>query len=32
MTEFRKEVGGRQPQLKIETILMALDGTFVSFS
>jgi carbonic anhydrase len=32
MAEFRAEVGERQPRLKIETLLMALDGTFVSFS
>ena len=32
MAEFRKEVGERQPQLKIETILMALDGSIVVFT
>jgi carbonic anhydrase len=32
MAEFRKQVGERHPQMKVETILMALDGTFVSFS
>ena len=31
MAEFRKEVGERQPKLKIETLLMALDGSFISF-
>ena len=32
LDEFRKQVGERQPQLKVETILMALNGSFVSFS
>jgi carbonic anhydrase len=32
LAEFRKEVGERQPQLKIETILMALDGSIVVFT
>ena len=32
LTEFRAQVGQRQPQLKVETLLMALDGTVVSFS
>jgi carbonic anhydrase len=32
LAEFRKQVGERQPQLKVETMLMALDGSFVSFS
>jgi carbonic anhydrase len=32
LAQFRTEVGERQPRLKIETILMALDGTFVSLS
>jgi carbonic anhydrase len=32
MAEFRKEVGERQPKLKVETLLMALDGTFVTFT
>jgi carbonic anhydrase len=32
MTEFRKQVGERQPKLKVETILMALDGSIISFS
>lgn len=31
MAEFRKQVGERQPKLKVETLLMALDGSFVSF-
>jgi hypothetical protein len=29
MDEFRKQVGERQPKLKVETILMALDGTYI---
>jgi carbonic anhydrase len=32
MAEFRDEVGKRQPKLKIETILMALDGSFITFT
>jgi carbonic anhydrase len=32
MAQFRGEVGNRQPRLKIETLLMALDGSFISFS
>ncbi|HXP06362.1 MAG TPA: carbonic anhydrase [Stellaceae bacterium] len=32
MAEFREEVGQRQPRLKIETLLMALDGTFITLS
>jgi carbonic anhydrase len=32
MAEFRGEVRKRQPRLKIETLLMALDGSFISFS
>jgi carbonic anhydrase len=32
MAEFRKEVGERQPQLRVETILMALDGSFMGFT
>jgi len=32
LAEFRGEVGRRQPQLKVETLLMALDGTFVALS
>jgi carbonic anhydrase len=32
MAEFRKQVGERQPKLRIETLLMALDGSFVSFA
>jgi carbonic anhydrase len=31
MAEFRHEVGERQPKLKIETLLMALDGSFITF-
>lgn len=30
LAEFRKEVGQRYPNLKVETLLMALDGTFIS--
>jgi carbonic anhydrase len=30
LAEFRKEVGGRQPQLRVETILMALDGSITN--
>ncbi|MFZ2003487.1 MAG: carbonic anhydrase [Stellaceae bacterium] len=29
LAEFRKEVGERQPNLKVETLLMALDGTYI---
>jgi len=32
MAEFRKQVGERQPNLKVETLLMALDGSFISFT
>jgi carbonic anhydrase len=32
LAEFRKQVGARQPSLRIETLLMALDGSFVTFS
>jgi carbonic anhydrase len=32
LAEFRKQVGERQPKLKVETLLMALDGSFISFS
>ena len=36
LAQFRKEVGERQKQfkveLKVETILMALDGSFITFS
>jgi carbonic anhydrase len=32
MAEFRKQVGERQPKLKVETMLMALDGSVISFS
>jgi carbonic anhydrase len=30
LAQFRKEVGQRQPKLKVETLLMALDGSFIS--
>jgi carbonic anhydrase len=30
LAQFRREVGQRQPQLKVETLLMALDGSFIS--
>ena len=30
--EFRNQVAARQPQLKVETLLMALDGSFISFA
>jgi carbonic anhydrase len=30
--KFRKEVGERHPKLKVEALLMALDGSFISFS
>jgi carbonic anhydrase len=29
LAEFRKEVGQRQPNLRVETLLMALDGSFI---
>jgi hypothetical protein len=32
LTEFRKAVGDLQPQLKVETLLMALDGSVVSLA
>ena len=32
LAEFRTEVGQRQPQLRVETLLMALDGTFISLA
>ncbi len=32
LAEFRNKVAERQPRLKIETLLMALDGSFVSLS
>ncbi len=32
LAEFRKEVGERQPKLKVETLLMALDGTFITLA
>jgi carbonic anhydrase len=32
MAEFRKAVGDLQPQLKVETLLMALDGTFITLT
>jgi len=31
MGEFRNEVGRRQPTLKVETLLMALDGSVATF-
>lgn len=30
--EFRKAVAARQPQLRVETLLMALDGSFIALS
>ncbi len=30
LAEFRKQVGERQPKLKVDTLLMALDGSFIS--
>jgi carbonic anhydrase len=30
--EFRAEVGKRQPSLKVETLLMAIDGTYITFT
>ena len=30
LAEFRADVAQRQPQLKVETLLMALDGSFIS--
>ncbi|HWB47473.1 MAG TPA: hypothetical protein VG651_00050 [Stellaceae bacterium] len=30
LAEFRKQVGQRQPKLKVETLLMALDGSSIS--
>ena len=30
LAEFRKQVGERQPKLKVETLLMALDGSSIS--
>jgi len=30
LAEFRKQVGQRHPSLKVETMLMALDGSFIS--
>jgi len=32
LAEFRKQVGERQPKLKVETILMALDGSYITFT
>jgi len=32
LTEFRKQVGERQPKLAVETGLMALDGSMIMFS
>lgn len=29
LAEFRKQVAERQPKLKVETLLMALDGTYI---
>jgi carbonic anhydrase len=29
LAEFRAEVGKRQPSLKVETLLMAIDGTYI---
>jgi carbonic anhydrase len=31
LMQFRQQVGQRQPSLKVETLLMALDGSFISF-
>lgn len=30
LAEFRREVGQRHPNLRVETMLMALDGSFIS--
>ena len=32
LAEFRAEVGKRQSSLKVETLLMALDGTYITFT
>lgn len=32
LADFRKAVGDLQPHLKVETLLMALDGSFISLS
>jgi carbonic anhydrase len=32
LAEFRKQVGERQPKLKVEAMLMALDGSVMTFS
>jgi len=32
LAEFRKTAGERQPKLKVETMLMALDGSILTFS
>ena len=32
MAEFRREVNARHPELRVETLLMALDGTYITFS
>jgi carbonic anhydrase len=32
MAEFRRQVGERQPKLKVETLLMTLDRSFASFA
>ncbi len=29
LAEFRKQVADRQPKIKVETLLMALDGTYI---
>jgi carbonic anhydrase len=32
MAEFRKEVGARQAGIRVETVLMALNGTFITLA
>jgi carbonic anhydrase len=32
LAEFRRQVGERHPNLKVEALLMALDGSFISFA
>ena len=32
LAEFTRQVGERQPKLKVEALLMALDGSFIRFS
>jgi carbonic anhydrase len=32
LAEFRKQVAKRQPKLKVETLLMALDGSVMTFT